>query len=493
MSKLRVMYIVHHFPQISETYIRSEIEALDEECDIRVIALHQAKAPYANSVPFQQTDDPDTIMELIDEFQPHVLHSHWLLQTRVLAYFAGYFSGSSGRREIPFTIRAHSFDVLDRQGEYVREAAPMINSDLCLGVIAFPFTRPLLEKGGIRCEKIHDCFPVVNYPRFYDTSPNGEAVMNVGACLPKKKMSDFLELASVVPHMQFNLYPLGYESPEIKRLNAQMSNPVNIVPPVEPERMLAEYKKHRWLVYTANRKLNSVGWPIAVAEAQAAGVGVCLPNIRPDLKEYLGGAGFLYESVSDAAKIICGPFPDEMRERGFAQARKSDVFEHKTILLGLWRKATGSRREGHKCEGHKSVRRPDDGVLNWGEGQTSPEYRLRVGRASQEIGEVIPEGDTFILFDGLANCLSGEAANRREIIRPEIADGEGSGPPPNDEEAIRRLGDLRREGAHFIAFAWPAFWWLNYYAGLHQHLRSNFRCVVENDRLVVFDLRSALS
>ncbi len=180
-------------------------------------------------------------------------------------------------------------------------------------------------------------------------------------------MSDFLELASVVPHTKFNLYPLGYETPEIKKLNERMNNPVNIVPPVQPEDMLAEYKKHRWLVYTASREMNSVGWPMAVAEAQAAGVGVCLPNIRPDLKEYLGDAGFLYESVSDVARIISRPFPDEMRETGFEQARKSDVFKHKAILLDLWNKARDSWHADHE-----PVRQPDDGVLSWGRARRCP-------------------------------------------------------------------------------------------------------------------------
>ena len=41
MSRCRVLYLVHHFPQISETYIRSEIEAVEDECDIRVISLHE--------------------------------------------------------------------------------------------------------------------------------------------------------------------------------------------------------------------------------------------------------------------------------------------------------------------------------------------------------------------------------------------------------------------------------------------------------------------
>jgi hypothetical protein len=485
MSKLRVMYILNNFPQISQTYTQAEIEALEQDCDIQIISLRTPDLASANSHPFQLLDDPDEIMGAIEEFQPHILHGHWLLQTRILAYFAGYFSGPRGRRNIPITLRAHSFDVLDYGGKYIRESAPIINSDLCLGILALPFTRPLLEAGGIRGEKIHDCFPAINYRRFHDTSPNGDSIMNVGACLPKKKMTDFLELASALPELQFNLYPLGYEAPEIKRLNAQMNNPVNIVPPVQPEEMLAEYKKHRWLVYTASRELNTNGWPMAVAEAQAAGVGVCFPNIRPDLKEYLGGAGFLYDSVSDAARIISQPFPDEIRERGFVQARKSDVFEHKTILLNLWREAVGSWHAGQERAPY-----PDAGVLRWGEGDTPMEFAQRIKLTSREIEAAVTSGATIALIDAQSNCCTGHAASQRRVIRPEISDGAGLGPPTTDEEAIRMLEDLRRSGAHFIAFAWLAFWWLDYYAGLHQHLRSNFKCILENNNLVIFDLRT---
>jgi hypothetical protein len=103
--------------------------------------------------------------------------------------------------------------------------------------------------------------------------------------------------------------------------------------------MFPEYKQHQWLVYTAAFELATVGWPMAVAEAQAAGVGVCMPNIRPDLKEYIGNAGYLYDSISEVAEIIAKPVPDEIREAGFLQAKKSDIQEHKHLLTDLWHKA----------------------------------------------------------------------------------------------------------------------------------------------------------
>ena len=55
---------------------------------------------------------------------------------------------------------------------------------------------------------------------------------------------------------------------------------------------------------------------------------------------------------------------------------------------------------------------------------------------------------------------------------------------------VRELERMRREcGAGFIAFGWPSFWWLEHYAALDAHLRTRYECVLENRRLVVFDLR----
>ena len=84
----------------------------------------------------------------------------------------------------------------------------------------------------------------------------------------------------------------------------------------------------------------SVGWPMSVAEAQASGVGVCMANIRPDLKEYVGGAGFLFNSVSEALEIITNPYPEEMRQKGFEQAKKSNIFEHRARLFELWQRVS---------------------------------------------------------------------------------------------------------------------------------------------------------
>ena len=149
-------------------------------------------------------------------------------------------------------------------------------------------------------------------------------------------MEDFLRIAGRMGDKTFRLYALGTNNPKIVALNAALGNRVEIKDVIQPSDMPREYKKHEWLIYTASRELNTVGWPVAIAEAQASGVGVCMQRIRPDLEEYVGDAGYLFETVDEAVRIVSQPFPEEKREQGFEQAKKSDARKHISILQDLW-------------------------------------------------------------------------------------------------------------------------------------------------------------
>jgi SAM-dependent methyltransferase len=106
---------------------------------------------------------------------------------------------------------------------------------------------------------------------------------------------------------------------------------------------------------------------------------------------------------------------------------------------------------------------------------------------TQDLSALIPRGDSFILVD-------------QDVVRRELAaglraipflerDGQYWGPPGDDRTAIQELERLRGSGASFIIFAWPAFWWLEYYSGLHDYLKSRFIRIANTERLVAFDLR----
>jgi hypothetical protein len=114
----------------------------------------------------------------------------------------------------------------------------------------------------------------------------------------------------------------------------------------------------------------------------------------------------------------------------------------------------------------------------------------RIHLSMREVMELAPPADDFILVDQGEWGGSGSIAGRHAIPFLE-RDGQYWGPPPDDETAIRELERLRQGGASHIVFAWPAFWWLDHYVGLRHHLHARYCHVLENDRLVAFDLRAS--
>ena len=324
--------------------MRSEIRVLAERYDVLVFTRKRPSHPYRRPHRYRRVADDDRLIESVRDFGPDVIHAHWLRTAPRVAKTARALG-------VPFTLRAHSFDLL-RGSEAERHArlsslAPLLRDPLCLGVLVLPFARASLERAGVAPEKIRDCFPCVDVERFLDRSPNGDGVVNCGAALAKKSFGDYIELAARLPELDFELYMVGYDEDEIAERNRAAGRPVRIRRTVQPDRMPAVYKRHRWLVYTACPKLGTTGWPVAIAEAQASGVGVCMPDLRPDLAEYVGGAGFLYGSLDEVVEILRRPFPEAMRQQGFELARRADVRTHIRTLTDLWRPVL--RAPAHAC------------------------------------------------------------------------------------------------------------------------------------------------
>ena len=113
-------------------------------------------------------------------------------------------------------------------------------------------------------------------------------------------------------------------------------------------------------------------------------------------------------------------------------------------------------------------------------------YFERLEQAKRTIDRLIPLHEEFILVD--QDTIRHELGIGRKVIPFLERDGQYHGPPADDEEGIHELERLRASGAKFIVFWWSNFWWLDYYAGLNQHLRSRYHCILEDDSLIAFDL-----
>lgn len=108
--------------------------------------------------------------------------------------------------------------------------------------------------------------------------------------------------------------------------------------------------------------------------------------------------------------------------------------------------------------------------------------------AFKDLESIIFPSDRFIAVDeGFRDYLHFSSGH---LGTPFLErDNQYWGIPADDETAINELERLRISGASHIVFAWWAYWWLNYFKDFQNYLRSNFKCSLENDRLVIFDLR----
>jgi LmbE family N-acetylglucosaminyl deacetylase len=139
---------------------------------------------------------------------------------------------------------------------------------------------------------------------------------------------------------------------------------------------------------------------------------------------------------------------------------------------------------------YAEVFRVDDGCMNGIplDSRADPGWH-RFYSAIEEIKNAIPADSSVILVDDGRLEAPALIAPRRYLPFLE-KDGRYWGQPPDDTTAIQELERLRNAGASFIAFIPSTLWWLEYYAGLHRYLHAQFSCIRQDERIVVFDLRT---
>ncbi|HZH66195.1 MAG TPA: DUF4915 domain-containing protein [Flavisolibacter sp.] len=114
-------------------------------------------------------------------------------------------------------------------------------------------------------------------------------------------------------------------------------------------------------------------------------------------------------------------------------------------------------------------------------------------RAVQELKEVIAEGETLILVDDNVWDANAVLSTFRRLHFLDRA-GTFWGTPSDCDMAIKELETMRLEQkAKFIAFGWPSFWWFDHYKDFYSYLSKSYRCILDNDHVVVFNLNEPVS
>jgi hypothetical protein len=174
--------------------------------------------------------------------------------------------------------------------------------------------------------------------------------------------------------------------------------------------------------------------------------------------------------------------------RKFSILRMETVYggEHHPVICCIGRKSA-ERKLAVPPEQRVSESRCDDLTAARTELDDLGMWPAAVAKSCEKLCRMIPDGETFILADEAQWHGMTDFGSRSVRAFPDV-DGQYGGRPADDAQAISELARLSAAGARFIVFAWPAFWWLEYYSGLRQLLAVKHRRLFEDDRIIVFEL-----
>ncbi len=360
--KQRVLVFIVQYPNFSETYMHEELRNLAEDYDVHIITYKKSPFPRRETFsytlieydlpcfvyyPYEQVDwdltKPESVRflasveEVIKDFQPDILHGHYFGLTILLQHLAEI-------HKLPFTVRTHSMDVLREPAVKLEKLCALSNSAWCAGILAMPQFRQRLREHGLAESKLVDCFPLINFEKFYKPEKREKSgkIICAGPSSPKKAHKDFVDLALMMKEagseLQFDLYTDGYTLQDTVNYNESKGKPVSIMY-VDPDEMPEIYSQYDWLVYPADPKINRVGFPVGMVEAQASGLGVLwqeLPERREEQLKNLQGAGILYKKIEEVPALLMQPYPEEMRQKGFERAKLCSAKDQSHLLTDCW-------------------------------------------------------------------------------------------------------------------------------------------------------------
>jgi glycosyltransferase involved in cell wall biosynthesis len=290
---LRVLYLLWHYPQLSETYIESEILCMKRwGVHIEAWSRCTVATPYEPSVPVHR----GSIAEAIAACRPDILHVHWTN----IAIEEGEQLLASG---LPFTVRGHGFEFTDKA------------------------LQKLLTLPGLRRAFVfpHQIGSFSDEPRLtpmaaaFDTSlfrpePNKDRqlVIRTGAALASKDLELFFDVARRLPNFRFVMAAVDclnqkpYMEELIKTWKSSNSG-AELMLNVPRDQLAPLVHRAGFYLHTMTPPNQPggtpIGMPISIAEAMATGAYVLVRDVPP-LNSYFGRVGSVYRNAKQAAELI---------------------------------------------------------------------------------------------------------------------------------------------------------------------------------------------
>jgi len=290
----RILYVMWHYPQLSESYIESELLCLRRwGVEIAVWREVGAASPYESQVPVYDGD----LATAVRDFRPDALHVHWL----------GFALGRAAELDalgLPVTLRMHGFDT------HEAPFRALLGHDWLHRAYAYPHHLRLLESPDARVTALPAAFESRLFPPAAEKDPG--LVLRTAAGLPSKDLALFMEVAKRLPSHRFVLCCVtcnGWEHypEELRRMAASMGSPVELRFDVPRGQIAALMARAGIYLHTANPPDvppgTPIGMPISIAEAMATGAHVLVRDV-PELAAYVGDVGAVYRDAAHAAELI---------------------------------------------------------------------------------------------------------------------------------------------------------------------------------------------
>jgi len=330
--RLRVLYALWHYPQLSESYVRSEIRGVEAMgVEVEVWSEERVTAPFESEVPVHR----GTLSEAINRVRPAVIHIHWL-------NMAAKYCREGGVTGLPITVRGHAFEFTTQL------VAELDGHPAIQGIYLFPH----LAAEFASSEKVRT-LPVSFDPSLYRPGRQKDLrlVIRTGCALPTKDYLGFLRAAQLCPEHKFKLvlchaYLKEDYLDEVVEINRQMGSPVEILVDLQHEDVATLICRAGIYLHT-NDANSRFGMPISISEAMASGCFL-IARRSPAAYDYVQDAGDLYESPEEAADLVKQTagwsqlrWKDAQRrsvDRAFSNFLNVGVLEP---LVGQWRSLAG--------------------------------------------------------------------------------------------------------------------------------------------------------
>jgi glycosyltransferase involved in cell wall biosynthesis len=287
---LKVLYALWHYPQLSESYIETEIAYMRRRgIDVEVWSEITPVAPHPVDVPVHR----GSLKEVLASAKPDIVHIHWLGSF-------GSYEHVLRKAGLPVTVRAHGF-------EFTPELASKLNENsLVRAVFVFPQHKaalPNFAKLQVACSAFDPTlYRPLNLPK------DRRLVLRVAAGLPTKDFPILFRLAKRLPEFRFVLSVVTCNQheayvAELLRQNEKVGRPVDLRINMSHPAIAALAQKAGIYLHTYDPAGPPYGMPISIAESMACGAYLIARRLPPTAA-YVGEAGDLYDSDAEAEALL---------------------------------------------------------------------------------------------------------------------------------------------------------------------------------------------